>query len=149
VRVGDVGAFACLAVTVFLILRGWRWPFDHVIIVLASISGGLFLAVSDGSWLVGAGLGVSTAILANFALRASMPIPENAGARMREPVTVILLVWSELPLAGAAAIFWTTDRTYWALLLTALALSSVVINIVRILRHGERYWPDQSRVSRG
>jgi hypothetical protein len=114
-----------------------------------TIAGGVLLGIEDAAVLTGLGLGVSVAIAANFALRATWPVPEDTAPVERPPLAVILLIWSEMLLAVVAVAFWTARRTSLGLFFTGLALISVFVNIVIVLRVDTSYFPpDELRRSK-
>jgi hypothetical protein len=143
-----VVAFGSAMVVTYVILRRWRRPLNHVIVVLGTLVASMAVEIPNGSLLVGVGGGVSVAILTNFALRTTIPYPVMGERHPRAPLPTIALVWSEVPLAMAAATFWVIESIFWALLFTALALVSVVVNIVRVLRLDGSYWPPPDTASR-
>jgi hypothetical protein len=134
-------AFLCWAAAAALLWRRWRSPRDHLTMTVLTMAGGVLLGIEDGEVLTRLGLGVSVAIAANFALRATWPVPEDTAPIERPPLPVILLIWSEMLLAVVAVAFWTARRTSLGLFFTGLALISVFVNIVLVLRVDTSYFP--------
>jgi hypothetical protein len=129
-----VGATACGLVAAYLVIgRGWRTPIDQLLVVLLMVAVGLFLALPEGAYFTGFGLGVSMAIMANVAIRIGTPMPETQLGR-RVPLPIFLLMWSELLLAAGAGYLWANNKDAWAAPVTLLALLVVSINIVRVQR---------------
>jgi hypothetical protein len=142
-----VVAFGSVIVVAYVIVRRWRRPFDHVIVVLGALIASIGVEIPYGSLLVGIGGGVSLSVLTNLALRATMPYPGMGEPQPRAPLPAIALALSEPLFALAALAFWVTEIIAWAVPFTVLALASVAANIAWVLRHDTSYWPPPDGVA--
>lgn len=126
----DIGAVACLMGIIVMILRGWTSQRDELVLVLVAIAGGFFLALGGGYWLSGLGVGISTAIMAVFGLRARRPRGRARYVHGRGSLAITVLLWLEFGLAAVAATFWAVGADGFGLVFTGLALAAVALDLL-------------------